>query len=84
MQKIAQATSIDGSLWEWGLNEEGDEDLGGEGIRLVIFGDSWVDDTIEKGHEGKGKSWDEVLCEEVWVLASLLLFYFSFLINNLC
>jgi hypothetical protein len=66
LQKIALSTTIDGSLWSWGSgDEEIEEDLGGEGTRLVIFGDSWVDDTIENGQEGKGKSWGEVLCEEV-------------------
>jgi hypothetical protein len=64
LQKIALGSTIDSSLWEWG-SEEGEEDLGGDGIRLVIFGDSWVDDTVENGQEGKGKSWGEVLCEEV-------------------
>ncbi len=66
LKKIALGTTIDGSLWNWASgDEETEEDFGGDGIRLVIFGDSWVDDTIEDGQEGKGKSWAEVLCEEV-------------------
>jgi len=64
LQKIALGNTIDGSLWNWD-SEEGEDDLGGDGIRLVIFGDSWVDDTVENGQEGRGKSWAEVLCEEV-------------------
>jgi hypothetical protein len=66
LQKIALGTTIDGSLWSWSSSyEEVEEDLGGEGTRLVIFGDSWVDDTIESGQDGKGKSWADYLCEEV-------------------
>jgi len=66
LQEIALGTSIDGSLWHWSASyEEAEEDLGGEGTRLVIFGDSWVDDIHEGGQEGKGKSWADYLCEEV-------------------
>jgi len=63
LQKIALGTTIDTSLWTWSSSNE--EDLGGDGTRLVIFGDSWIDDTIEDGQEGKGKSWADYLCEEV-------------------
>ncbi len=74
LQKIALGTTIDTSLWSWSSNnEELEEDLGGDGTRLVIFGDSWIDDTIEDGQEGKGKSWADYLCEEVRSLYSLLL-----------
>jgi len=66
LQKIALGTTIDTSLWSWSSsNEELEEDLGGDGTRLVIFGDSWIDDTIEDGQEGKGRSWADYLCEEV-------------------
>jgi hypothetical protein len=37
----------------------------GSGIRMVVFGDSMVDSKIEKGEGGKGRSWTEVLCQEV-------------------
>jgi hypothetical protein len=64
LQKIALGQSIDdyGGLWDW---VSGDDDVEG-GARLVVFGDSWVDDTIEDSESGKGRSWAEVLCEVVW------------------
>lgn len=51
-------------LWDWASGDDGGD---GEeaGVRLVIFGDSWVDDTVEENEDGKGRSWTEVLCEEV-------------------
>ncbi|KAI9644252.1 hypothetical protein NHQ30_007607 [Ciborinia camelliae] len=63
------ATSINDVLWDWGNNrgddvEEGEEGEEG-GVRLVVFGDSWVDDRIEENGDGKGRSWTEVLCEEL-------------------
>ena len=36
-----------------------------DGMSLVVFGDSWVDNTVRVGEEARGKSWTEVLCEEV-------------------
>lgn len=36
-----------------------------EGVRLVVFGDSWVDSTVDAGHEGKGQGWTTTLCGEV-------------------
>jgi hypothetical protein len=69
LQRITLGTTIDNyaDLWKWGSESrlEDEDGNGGDGIRLVVFGDSWVDDTIEKGQEGKGKSWPQVLCEEV-------------------
>lgn len=66
LHQIALGTTLEGSLWTWTSSyDESEEDLGGDGTRLVIFGDSWVDDTIEKGQDGKGKSWVDYLCEEV-------------------
>ena len=63
LQKIALGTTLDDfpTLWNWG---KGAEDSDGEGVRLVVFGDSWVDDSGD-GVKGKGKSWAEILCEEV-------------------
>ncbi|ATZ57376.1 hypothetical protein BCIN_14g05220 [Botrytis cinerea B05.10] len=51
-------------LWDWASGDDGGD---GEeaGVRLVIFGDSWVDDTVEENEDGKGRSWTEVLCEEL-------------------
>jgi hypothetical protein len=65
LQKIALGESIDnyGGLWDW---VSGDDAVEG-GARLVVFGDSWVDDTIEDSGSGKGRSWTEVLCEVVWM-----------------
>ncbi|KAG4421335.1 hypothetical protein IFR04_005518 [Cadophora malorum] len=67
LQKITLGTAIDNysSLWSWHEDESsGEEDAGG-GIRLVVFGDSWVDDTLEESQDQKGKSWPEVMCEEI-------------------
>ncbi|ESZ92884.1 hypothetical protein SBOR_6747 [Sclerotinia borealis F-4128] len=50
-------------LWDWASGDDDGE--GDEGVRLVVFGDSWVDDRIEKNGDGKGRSWTEVLCEEL-------------------
>ena len=64
LQKIALGTTLDDfpTLWNWGPTS--DDESEGEGIRLVVFGDGWVDDSAE-GMKGKGKSWAEILCEEV-------------------
>jgi hypothetical protein len=64
LQKIALGTTLDDlpTLWNWGKDGEGENE--GEGVRLVVFGDSWVGDD-EDGVKGKGRSWAEVLCEEV-------------------
>ncbi|KAH6712800.1 hypothetical protein BKA61DRAFT_675056 [Leptodontidium sp. MPI-SDFR-AT-0119] len=67
LQNITLGTTIDNysGLWSWHEDESsGEEDVGG-GIRLVVFGDSWVDDTVEENQEAKGKSWPEVMCEEI-------------------
>ena len=68
LQKIALGTSIEevAGLWDW-TTEDGSEEDNEEdgGIRLVVFGDSWVDDTVANGQAGKGRTWVEVLCEEV-------------------
>lgn len=46
------------ALWPWsGEDEE-------NGVMLVVFGDSWVGDS-QDGEMGRGKSWPQVLCEEV-------------------
>jgi hypothetical protein len=75
LQKIALGGSIDNvaALWDWGTDEGDEEEKGG--IRLVVFGDSWVDDTVENGQSGKGKTWVEVLCEVVCSLKCYLLHY---------
>lgn len=69
IQKITLGTTIEYTdLWKWGSDvfvDEEEED-NGNGIRLVIFGDSWVDDLVEEGHQGKGNNWPHVLCEEVY------------------
>lgn len=57
LQKIVLGTSGD---WESEI-EDGTEG----GTRLVVFGDSWVDNTIQAGEEGKGRTWTEALCGEV-------------------
>jgi hypothetical protein len=62
LQKIALGTTLDDlpDLWNWAKAEDGEWD---NGVRLVVFGDSWVDDGDEMS--GKGRSWAEVLCEVV-------------------
>jgi hypothetical protein len=54
---------VSDKVWDWASGGDDDDEEGG--VRLVVFGDSWVDDTIEEYADGKGKSWTEVLCEEV-------------------
>ncbi|KAF8863609.1 hypothetical protein BDZ45DRAFT_798197 [Acephala macrosclerotiorum] len=68
LQKVTLGTTIEYSdLWKWGLTDGvvGEGEDNGNGIRLVIFGDSWVDDLIEEGHGGKGNNWPQVLCDEI-------------------
>ncbi|THV43717.1 hypothetical protein BGAL_1025g00010 [Botrytis galanthina] len=52
-------------LWDWASGDDDGGDGEEGGVRLVVFGDSWVDDTIEENGDGKGRSWTEVLCEEL-------------------
>ena len=50
-------------IWKgWGSPE--DDEVEG-GVRIVVFGDSWVDDAVEEGETGRGRSWVDVVCEEV-------------------
>ncbi|KAE8452862.1 hypothetical protein EG329_013134 [Mollisiaceae sp. DMI_Dod_QoI] len=68
LQRVTLGTTIEYSdLWRWGSDEDVDEEEedNGNGIRLVVFGDSWVDDVIEEGQEGKGNNWPQVLCDEI-------------------
>lgn len=64
LQKIALGTTLDDipTLWNWGTTQ--DDEMEGDGVRLVVFGDSWVDDSLDET-KGKGRSWAEVLCEVV-------------------
>ncbi|QSZ33288.1 hypothetical protein DSL72_002876 [Monilinia vaccinii-corymbosi] len=52
---------VKGGFWPWSSGHAEEE----SGIRLVVFGDSWVDDRMEENGEGKGRSWTQVLCEEL-------------------
>ncbi|CAG8951063.1 hypothetical protein HYFRA_00006461 [Hymenoscyphus fraxineus] len=52
-----------GSLFGWGAKEE--EKVKEARVRMVVFGDSWVDDRPESGMSGRGKSWVRVACEEI-------------------
>ena len=63
LQQIALGSSINtyGELWGWDSEDTREEG----GVRLVVFGDSWVDDNAEDGKTGKGRSWAEALCEAV-------------------
>ena len=44
---------------------------GDDGVQMVVFGDSWVDNSEVKGVEGGGESWVESLCEMVWLCSCL-------------
>ncbi|KAH8811827.1 hypothetical protein F5884DRAFT_291932 [Xylogone sp. PMI_703] len=50
------------NLWNWVSQDDLD---GGDGLRLVVFGNSWADDIVEEGDTGKGISWVKVLCHEI-------------------
>jgi len=66
LQKIALGAGIDKyTLWRW---RSASEDGTVSSLRLVVFGDSWVDDrdNVQNTEIGKGGSWADVLCEEVW------------------
>lgn len=68
LQIVTLGTAIEYSdLWKWGGSDlvEDEEDDNGNGIRLVILGDSWVDDWVEEGQDGKGNNWPHGLCDEV-------------------
>lgn len=52
-------------IWNWGSH---DEPVGAADLRLVVFGNSWADDTVEGNVQGKGMNWVEVLCTEVRIL----------------
>ncbi|EPE28520.1 hypothetical protein GLAREA_09641 [Glarea lozoyensis ATCC 20868] len=69
LQKISEATGLGGytGIWKWGDGDglEVDEEGSGEAVNLVVFGDSWVDDTPQSGQSGRGKSWARVVCEEI-------------------
>jgi hypothetical protein len=69
LQKIGEVTGLEGygGIWNWDEDSgegNGGKD-GGEGVKIVVFGDSWVDDKVRSGESGEGKSWARVLCEEV-------------------
>lgn len=51
--------------WKGSDENEDFSTRGGDGPRMVVFGDSWVADAAQEEEEGKGKSWTEVLCDEV-------------------
>lgn len=72
LQRIALGASSSvadhAGWWGWG----GRAKEGAVSVRLVVFGDSWVDNTVVDGEDGKGTSWTEVLCDEVWITTSPL------------
>jgi hypothetical protein len=59
LQKIGLGSSLSMDILSWGKTEKGGN---GYGARVVVFGDNWVDDSVQ---EGKGRSWTRVLCNEV-------------------
>jgi hypothetical protein len=64
LQKVTLGTTLDELPLLWNWKKLTYDETGGEGIRLVIFGDSWVDESLD-AEAGKGRSWVEVLCEAV-------------------
>lgn len=64
------------TIWNWGSDNENDF---ADGVRLVVLGDSWVDNHVEKGQEGRGRRWTDVLCLEVRLLSYPILVEFCFL-----
>lgn len=71
LRKLALGTTIDNykDLWKWGAGED-EERFGsiGNGTRIVVLGDNWVDGVVENGLKGRGHSWPQVLCEEVCIV----------------
>jgi hypothetical protein len=68
LQKITVGYGFDdyGNLFKWADEDELDEDVDeDDGVRLVVFGDSWADDVVDKGEKERGLGWTSVLCEEV-------------------
>ena len=47
------------------LGEQESAPTTSNGLRLVVFGDSFAASTVEYGYEGKGASWTTTLCEQV-------------------
>ena len=68
VKKTALRDGIWSHYWKWG------DELREGGVRLVVFGDSWVDDTVQEGEKGKGRSWPGVFCDEVYSFPSILPF----------
>lgn len=56
-------------LWDWAKGgKHGDGSVqknADDGVRVVVFGDSWVDDGLDNVDNRRGKGWPKVLCEEV-------------------
>jgi len=63
LRNTALGDTIWPQSWKWG------DELTEGGVRLVVFGDSWVDDTVQIGEKGKGRSWPGVFCDEVCITA---------------
>lgn len=59
---LRKLTVLGDGLWE---DSEDGQNKFDDGLRLVVFGDSWGDTTIEPSWEGKGRSWTTTLCGEV-------------------
>ncbi|KAG9248987.1 hypothetical protein BJ878DRAFT_197517 [Calycina marina] len=61
IQKIAVEADLFKQYWPNKWSEELEE----AGVRLVVFGDSWVDDSVQEGEKGKGRSWTGILCDAI-------------------
>ncbi|KAH8599415.1 hypothetical protein B0O99DRAFT_537622 [Bisporella sp. PMI_857] len=58
-----QRIDVPGRIRDWWQCH--DEITDEEGVRVVVFGDSWVDDTVQDGESGRGKSWVEIFCDKI-------------------
>lgn len=60
LKKIGLSGSLSMDVLGW--RKKGGND---NRARVIVFGDSWVDDSISEGEDGKGENWTKVLCDEV-------------------
>jgi hypothetical protein len=69
LQEITIGYRIDeyGKLFPWGQEDEPEDEVEDKGLRLVVFGDNWVDNGDENGNQN---GWTEALCKEVGFLVS--------------
>lgn len=60
---LSKIQGLGKGVWTW-ANGNG---VPKDGNQLVVFGDSWADNSVE---DGRGRSWTDLLCDEVHILLS--------------